>query len=94
MTTPQAPTQPAGPAQPTPAKTSRGLQWPAMIIGLLGLNVGICAVTIISAARHPAHIEPDYYERAVNWDQIRAEQAKTTSTPATAPASTETTHTD
>lgn len=52
-------------------KPGRGLQWPAIIIGLLGLNVGVCAVTLTAALRSPAEIEPDYYDQALNWDEHR-----------------------
>ena len=69
MTTPRPPI-----AEPTPGTTKReprGLQWPAFVIGLLLLNVSICAFTAISAIRNPAEIEPDYYDRALRWDETR-----------------------
>lgn len=55
-----------------PTKPPRGLQWPIFIVALLGLNVLVCTITIVSAVRNPAEIEPDYYDRALNWDETRA----------------------
>jgi predicted cobalt transporter CbtA len=54
-----------------PEKTPSGIQWPVMIVGLLGLNIVVCAITITAATTNPAIIEPDYYEKAVNWDEHR-----------------------
>jgi len=56
--------------QPAP-REPKGLQWPAFVVGLLLLNVSVCAITVISAVIHPAQVEPDYYDRALNWDESR-----------------------
>ena len=57
----------------TPPTESRGVtKWPFIIVGLLGLNMAICAITITAAVTRPAIIEPDYYEKALNWDESRA----------------------
>lgn len=58
----------------------RGLRWPIMIVSLLGLNVSICAITVVSAIRNPAQIEPDYYQQSLKWDEQRA-AASTTASP-------------
>jgi len=54
---------------------SSGWQWPAMIVGLLLLNVGVCAVTIVAATTTQPEIEEDYYRKALEWDEHRAELA-------------------
>lgn len=69
---PPAPT--AAPAQPRPKKAPSGFQWPLMVVGLLGLNICICAVTITAATKTKPEVEPDYYRRALQWDEHRAEQ--------------------
>jgi len=53
---------------------AKGLQWPAAIVGMLLLNVGVCAVTVTAALRDPASsaVESDYYRKAVDWDADRA----------------------
>lgn len=58
------------------ARVDRGRRWPVFIVLLLGLNVGICAVTFVAALTHPVTIEPDYYDKAVRWDEIRELQAR------------------
>lgn len=49
-----------------------GRAWPFLIVGLLGLNVLVCAITVVSALSSPYTIEPGYYEKAVAWDADRA----------------------
>lgn len=56
--------------QPAPKHPS-GRQWPIIIIALLGLNIGVCVVTIAAATANPARIEPGYYDKAINWDAQR-----------------------
>lgn len=55
----------------------RALRWPAAVVALLGLNVCVCTVTVIAATRiaAPAGAEPDYYEKALNWDETARERA-------------------
>lgn len=60
---------------PAPTTNRRGLQWPALIIGMLVLNMGVCAVTIVAAVRTNPPVEPDYYQRALEWDQHRPDAA-------------------
>lgn len=70
---------PAGdtPENPKPtARVDRGRRWPVFIVLMLGLNVCVCAVTVIAALTHPVTIEPDYYDKAVRWDEIRELQAR------------------
>jgi hypothetical protein len=57
--------------------THTGRKWPFMIVGLLLLNVAVCATTVTLSLRNPAAVEPDYYARGMNWDENRA----TTQTP-------------
>jgi hypothetical protein len=48
---------------------SRGI-WPGAIFALLGMNVCIVGITVFAATRgSAAAVEPNYYERAVHWDQ-------------------------
>lgn len=49
-----------------------GRAWPFVIVGLLGLNVLVCAITVVSSLSSPYTIEPGYYEKAVAWDADRA----------------------
>lgn len=50
-----------------------GSFWPFAIFGLLGLNVIICGITVYAATRNPEAraVEPDYYQKALNWDLNR-----------------------
>ncbi len=52
-----------------------GGAWPVIIVGLLVLNVAVCAVTVVSALSGVTSIEPDYYEKALAWDAHKAEFA-------------------
>jgi nitrogen fixation protein FixH len=53
----------------TAAVPSRGLQWPAFVLGLMALNLGVIASGIYFASRDgPIPVEPDYYQKAVDWD--------------------------
>ena len=51
-----------------------GRIWPYAVVGLLLLNVCVCAVTVVAATSDPvaSAVEPDYYQRAVDWDDERA----------------------
>ncbi|MEM7629128.1 MAG: FixH family protein [Planctomycetota bacterium] len=50
-----------------------GRHWPLVVVGLLGLNVSVCATTVYFATRDgPVAVEPDYYQRAMDWDARRA----------------------
>lgn len=51
-----------------------GAIWPAAIIGLLLLNITIVGITVYLATTDPSvAVEPDYYEKAVKWDQSAAQ---------------------
>lgn len=58
----------------TPAtKGSRAWMWPVGLITLMCGSVGICVMTAVVAARDPSFaLEPDYYERALEWDETAA----------------------
>lgn len=53
-------------------RISTGRVWPLAIVGLLLLNVCVCAVTVVAALSSPISIEPDYYEKAMAWETDRA----------------------
>lgn len=63
----------------TPADTSgvdavqgRGLRlWPGMIFALLGINFAVVGVTVFAAIVSRTPVEPEYYQRAVRWDEDR-----------------------
>lgn len=46
--------------------------WPTMIFVLLGMNICIVGITVYAAHASRSPIEPDYYQRAVDWDQNQA----------------------
>lgn len=53
----------------------RGWIWPLVIVGLLGLNVLVVAITVIVAMGDPSvGIEPDYYQKALAWDSDREQR--------------------
>lgn len=62
----------------TPTNTPnarRGWNWPAMIVGLLGLQIVLCMIAVYLAVSDPTMaIEPDYYKKAVHWDDAAAER--------------------
>lgn len=43
--------------------------WPGMIFVLIGLNVVIVGITVWASIISRSPVEPDYYQRAVNWDR-------------------------
>jgi len=52
-----------------------GKIWAVAVVGLLLLNMCICAITVVAATSDPvaSAVEPDYYQKAVDWDKSRAE---------------------
>lgn len=49
--------------------------WPVLIVALLGLNIAVVAVTVIAATSDPSvAVEPDYYQKALTWDEERGER--------------------
>ncbi|MFG0306759.1 MAG: hypothetical protein ACF8Q5_11160 [Phycisphaerales bacterium JB040] len=63
----------------------RALRWPLLVVGLLLLNMGICAVTIIAATTSPITVEDDYYDKAVRYDELREDARTPRDTPAETP---------
>lgn len=59
-----------------PGKATTGGAWPGLIFGLLGIHMGVVALTVYFAVSDPsASIEPNYYEKAVRWDEAVARRA-------------------
>lgn len=57
-----------GPDRPRGAK-----RWPAFIFALIGLQLGLGAITVYFATNDPSFaVEPDAYEKALNWDDRAA----------------------
>lgn len=53
-----------------------GTWFPFMLLGLLLVSVGANVYLIIRATNDPSFaVEPEYYEKAVEWDRIQAERA-------------------
>jgi nitrogen fixation protein FixH len=51
--------------------------FPAIIFGLLGTNAAIVAVTVYLAHSDPSFaVEPDYYQKALKWDQAVQERTR------------------
>lgn len=49
--------------------------WPGMIFGLIGLNIGVVAVTIYAATSDRSFaVEPGYDVRALAWDEVAAQR--------------------
>lgn len=71
--------------EPVPPRP-RAWLWPAIILGLLGGQVALSAIMIYVASSDPSFaVEPDYYQRAVSWDQ-RSRGAELTASVAIANA--------
>ena len=52
-------------------KTS--IRWPAFVVGILATHTGLMILAVMLFVRHhDAGIIPDYYDKAVHWDQNRA----------------------
>lgn len=48
--------------------------WPWFVVGLLGTHVAAMAIAVTLATRDRSFaVVPDYYQRAVNWDQAQAQ---------------------
>jgi nitrogen fixation protein FixH len=51
-----------------------GAIWPLGIVGLLAMNMSIVGITVYYATSDPSvAAEPNYYEKAVKWDQAAAQ---------------------
>ena len=54
----------------------KGWQWPVAICAFLGLTVVVDLTTLYVASTHPTlAAEPDYYEKALRWDEEQAQLA-------------------
>jgi len=55
----------------------RGWQWPLIVVALLvggaGANVGLM---LVAASDASFAVEPDYYQKALHWDETMAQQAR------------------
>ncbi len=70
--TPIAPLSERSGSTPRPAR--RGARWPLMIVGLLGLNIVITAALILYANADSSYaVEPEFYQKALAWDQTQAQ---------------------
>ena len=50
----------------------RGKHWPFVIVGMLLFHATLILGTIaVVSARHDLYVEPDYYAKAVDWDNQR-----------------------
>lgn len=55
----------------------RSWRWPLIVVGFLLFNVVTQGILITFALSDPGfRLEPDYYRRAVDWDQERAEEGQ------------------
>lgn len=53
--------------------------WPGLIFVFLGANVCVVGITVYAASRADGGAtEPDYYRKAINWDQAAAERDRST----------------
>lgn len=52
-----------------------GWRWIAAVVGLIGVNVGICTVTVVAARRSQPPIEANYDAKALRWDDSSAQRA-------------------
>lgn len=49
--------------------------WPGLIFAFLGANVCVVGITVYAASQADGGAtEPDYYRKAINWDQSAAER--------------------
>lgn len=52
-------------------------RWPAAVVGLIGGNMLLVAVTVYFAVSDPsAAVESDYYQKAVEWDDQARQRAE------------------
>lgn len=56
------------------AERRAALRWGAIIIGILGTSFTVAMIMLYVSATDPSFaVEPDYYEKAINWDQHAAQ---------------------
>ena len=58
-----------------PARKARVWVWPAAVVALLVFQVAVCGTVIFFSNSDPAFaVEPNYYRKAVAWDEHAARQ--------------------
>lgn len=58
---------------PTAVKTTTARSpWPYAIVGVFLVQAIVLGATMLLASRSPANPEPDYYEKAIAWDEHNA----------------------
>lgn len=68
--------QPLTPEQIERLERRASIFWPGLIVSLLLVNIGICTMTVIAASRSNFVLEPDYYQKALDWDEEKAARAR------------------
>lgn len=59
---------------------SRFKLFPGMVFGLLGVNVCVVAITVyLATSDRSVAVEPDYYPKALAWDQQARQEARSAS---------------
>jgi len=66
------------PTKVTPSQARRAaVLWTSIIVGLLSLQVSLCAWGVYCATKDKnATIEEDYYNKALHWDELHKGQSK------------------
>jgi hypothetical protein len=65
-------TEPAHTDRPV-ARPARGWFWPVLIVTFLAGHATMLTLVVLIASRDPSHaVEPDYYEKGIAWDALRA----------------------
>lgn len=65
---------------PAPSKY-QALLWPGIVFWLMGISFVIMGITVYMASTDTAlAIVPDYYEKGLRWDEIKAERARSDTT--------------
>lgn len=50
--------------------------WPGLVVGLLCVSFTAAIITVVAAVSDPSFsVEEDYYDKALRWDEHRAQQA-------------------
>jgi hypothetical protein len=56
----------------------RGWFWPGLVVGLLALQIALCAWAVVKAVGAPGgEVVPDYYRRGLKWDERATEKPTT-----------------
>ncbi|MCB9848182.1 MAG: FixH family protein [Phycisphaeraceae bacterium] len=79
MSTTSAPSKPAGPydsmtPQQRAAERKAALKWGALVVAILGASFTVAMVMLYVSAIDPSFaVEPDYYDKAIHWDEQAAQ---------------------